>query len=64
MPLCITAIESFANFINIDKMMKRIQTANQEMKTINIADDTTIFLRDITCLNMMQVILKLYEMQR
>ena len=31
------------------------------LKMKNFADDTTIFLRDITCLNRMQVILKLYD---
>ena len=31
------------------------------LKMKNSADDTTIFLRDITCLNRMQVILKLYD---
>ena len=42
-------------------MIKGIQVADQEMKIVNFADDTTIFLWDITCLNIMQVILKLYE---
>ena len=42
--------------------MKRIQIGDHESKIVNITDDTkTIFLRDITCVNMIQVILKLYE---
>ena len=37
------------------------QIGNREIKIVNFADNTTIFLRDITCLNRIQVILKLYE---
>ena len=40
--------------------IKRIQIGDHEIKILNF-DDTTIFLRDITCLNRIQVILKLYE---
>ena len=58
MLLYIVAIEVLAKFINIDKMIKGIQIGNREIKIVNFADDTTIFLWDITCLNM---ILKLYE---
>ena len=61
MLLCIIAIELLANFINTDKMIKGIQIGDHEIKIVNFADDTTIFLRDITCLNIMQVILKLYK---
>ena len=42
-------------------MIKGIQIGDHEIKIVNFADDTTIFLRDITCLNIMQLILKLYE---
>ena len=52
------AAEVLANFINADKTIKRIQTGNHEIKIVNFADNTTIFLRDITSLNMIQVILK------
>ena len=38
-----------------------MQIGDHEIKIVNFADNTNIFLRDITCLNMMQVILKLYE---
>ena len=53
-------IEVFVDFINIDKMNKGIQIGDHEIKTWNFADDTTIFLCDINCLNLKQVILKLH----
>ena len=34
---------------------------DHEIKIVNFADSTTIFLKDITCLDRIQVILKLYE---
>ena len=61
MLLYIITIEVLANFINTDKMIKTIQIGDHEIKIVNFADDTTIFLWDITCLNMIKVILKLYE---
>ena len=61
MLLYIIVVEVLANFINTDKMIKGIQIADHEIKIANFAHDTTIFLWDITCLNMIQVILKLYE---
>ena len=57
--LCII-IEVLAIFINANKMIIGIQIGNQEIKIINFADDTTFFLRDVTCLDGIQVILKLY----
>ena len=53
--------EVLANLINVDERIKGIQIGNYEIKIVNFADNTTIFLRDITCLNRMQVILRLYE---
>ena len=41
--------------------MKGVQIGDHEIKLVNFADDITIFLGDITCLNRIQVILKLYE---
>ena len=41
--------------------IKGIQIGDHVIKLKNFADDTTIFLRDITYLNRIQVILKLYE---
>ena len=53
--------EVLANFINADKRIKGIQIGDHEIKIANFTDNTTIFLRDITCLNRIQVILRLYE---
>ena len=61
MLLYIIAAEVLANFIIVDKRIKGIQIGNQEIKIVNFADDKTIFLRDIDCLNRTQSILKLYE---
>ena len=55
------AAEILANLINADKRIKRIQIGDHDIKIVNFADNTTIFLRDITCLNRIQVILKPYE---
>ena len=53
--------EVVANFINADKKIKQIQIGDHETEIVNFTDNTTIFLRDITCLSRIQVILKLYE---
>ena len=56
------APEVLVNFMNADKRIKGIQIGDREIKIVNFADNTIIFLRrDITCLNRIQVILKLYE---
>ena len=55
MLLCIIAANLHSNLI--DKEHK----GDHEIKIVNFADDTTISLRDITCLNRIQVIWKLYE---
>ena len=55
-------VEVLANLINADKRIKGIQIGDHDIKIVNFADNTTIFLRDITCLlNRIQVILKPYE---
>ena len=60
--LYITAAEVFASFINATKRIKGMQIGGHEIKLVNFTNDTTIFLlRDITCLDRIQVILKLYE---
>ena len=41
--------------------IKGMQIGDHEIKWVNFAEDTTIVLRDITYLNRIQVILKLYE---
>ena len=43
------------------KKIKGIQIGDHKIKIVNFADDTTILLRDITCLDRIQVILKPYE---
>ena len=55
------AAEVLANFINADKRIKGIQIGDHEIKIVIFTDNTTIFLRDITSLNRVQVILRLYE---
>ena len=60
MLLLIIAAEALANFIDVDKSTKRIQIGDHEIITVNFADDTTIFVRDITWLNRIQMILTLY----
>ena len=61
MLLYIIAAEVLANFINANNKIKGIQIGDHEIKIVYFADDTTIFLRDVTCLNRIQVILKLCE---
>ena len=55
------AAEVLVNLMNADKTINEIQIGDHEIKIINFADNTTIFLRDITCLNSIQAILKPYE---
>ena len=61
MLLYIIAAEVLASFINVNERIKGIQIGDHDIKTVNFVDDTTIFLRDITCRDRIQVILKLYE---
>ena len=49
-----------ANLINGDKRIKGIQIGDHEIKIVSFTNNTTIFLRDITSLNRMQVILRVY----
>ena len=56
-----TVAEVLANLINADKMIKGIQIGDHDIKMVHFADITTIFLRDITYLNRIQVTLKPYE---
>ena len=51
MLLYIIAAEVLANFIIADKRVKGVQIGTQGIKIVNFADDTTIFLKDIDCLN-------------
>ena len=56
MLLYIIAPEVLVTFINANKRIKGIQIGDHKIKKVSFADDTTIFLRDITCLNRVQVI--------
>ena len=56
MLLYIIAAKVRASFINANKKIKGIQIGDHEIKIENFADNTTIFLKDITCLNRIQVI--------
>ena len=53
--------ELLANLINANKRIKGIQIEDHEIKIVNFTGNTAIFLRDITCLIRIQVILRLYE---
>ena len=53
--------EVLVSFINADKRIKGIQTGDHEIKIVDFTDNTTIFLRDITSLDRIHVILRLYE---
>ena len=61
MLLYIIAAEVLDNFIIANTRGKGVQIGTREIKIINFADDTAIFLRDIDCLNRIQTILDLYE---
>ena len=55
------AAEVLANLINADRRIKGVQIGDHEIKILNFTDNTTIFLRGITCPNRIKVILRLYE---
>ena len=61
MVLYFTVASVIANFIDADKKIKGIQIGDHEIKLVNFADEITFFLGDITCLNRIQVILKLFQ---
>ena len=61
MLLYIITIEVLANSVYTDKMIKGIQIGDHEIKIVNFADEITIFLRDNTCVNRMQLILNICE---
>ena len=56
-----TVVQYCANLINADKSIKGIQIGDHGIKLVNFTGNTTIFLRDIMCLNRIEVILRLYE---
>ena len=56
-----TAAEVLVNLINTDKRIKGIQVGEHDIKIVNFTGNTTVFMRDITCLNSIKVILRLNE---
>ena len=54
------AAKVLANLNNADTNIKGIQIEDHDIKILNFTDNTTIFLKDFTCLNRIQVILKPY----
>ena len=59
--LCIIVTEVFAIFINAKTKIKGIQKGDHEINIVNFADDTTILLRDLSCLTKIELILELFE---
>ena len=59
--LCIIVAEVLAIFIDSNTRIKGIQIGEHEIKTVNFPDDTTIFLRDFSCLTKIELILKLSQ---
>ena len=53
--------ELLAIFIDADTRIKDIQIGDHEIKIVNFAYDTTIFLRDFSCLTKMELILELSQ---
>ena len=53
--------EVLAIFIDADMRIKDIQIGDHEIKIVNFAYDTTIFLRDFSCLTKMELILELSQ---
>ena len=53
--------EVLANFINADRRIKGIEIGDHEIKIVTFTDNITIFLRDITRLNRIRLILRLFE---
>ena len=50
-----------AHYFDNDVIIKSVQVGDHEIKTVNFADETTIFLGDVNCVDRIQHILKIYE---
>ena len=61
MVLYITVDYVFANFIDANKRIKGMQIGDHDIKLVNFAEEITFFLADITCLNRIHMILKLFQ---
>ena len=57
----ITVAYVSTNFIDANNRIKGIQVGDHEIKLVNFADEIAFFLGYITCLNRIQVILKLFQ---
>ena len=55
------AAEVLPNLIYADKRINGRQIRDLQIKIVTFTDNTSIFLRQVTCLNRIQVILRLYE---
>ena len=55
--LCVIVAEVLEIFINVDTRIKGIQTGDHQIKIVNFADDTTIFLEDFNYLAKTELIL-------
>ena len=61
MLLYVIVAEVLASFISASKMIKGIQIRDHEIKILNFANNSSIFLRDIIRLIRRQMILKLSD---
>ena len=59
--LRLIVVEAIQIFIDADTKIKGMQTGDYEIRLVNFDDDTTIFLRDFSCLTKIKLILKLCE---
>ena len=55
------AAEVLDNLTNAYKRIKEIQEGDHKIKIVSFTGNATIFVRNITCLNRIQMILRLYE---
>ena len=58
---CCYTLLQLSYLLNSLTMIKGIIIGDHQIKNVDFADSTIIFLKHITCLNSIQVILKLYE---
>ena len=61
MLLCIIVTEVLAIFIDADTRIKGILKEDHEIIILSFADDTTILLRDFSCLTKIELILELSQ---
>ena len=54
--LHLIVVEALQIFIDADTKIKGMQTGDHEIRIVNFDDDTTIFLRDFSCLTKIKLI--------